>query len=179
MRLTRRSGIVLSFGSKLPAEAVDDTGLNPEIVLPGAVEVGVKIVDLDGSQRDVPAQSNIGAAPCCRCKGVARSRASTRYASRELLAAGQNLDKGKHPAAGHRKIDARTKQVAELMSGDTGRQPGDFAAAELADDPDASRKIGSHGTGTALAIFAAGPVSRIKANELVCARNVKSTVFLS
>src|SRR5579859_1143854 len=104
MRLTRRSGIVLSFGSKLPAEAVDDTGLNPEIVLPGAVEVGVKIVDLDGSQRDVLGQGNVGAAAGRCCKRVARSRASTRYAGRELLTTGQHLDEGEHPAAGHREI---------------------------------------------------------------------------
>ncbi len=64
------------------------------------------------------------------------------------------------------------------MRGDAGRQSGNFAAAKLADNTNAGREIGPHGAGTALAIFAAGPVAGIEADKLVGAGNIKPAVFL-
>jgi len=178
VRDTRRFQIVVSPNLVLAAEAVDDAGLKPEIVLRFATEVSVKVVDLDGSQRDVLGQGNIGAAACGHRERVARPGACPRDCAREAISTGKYLDEREDAATGHREIDSGTKQVAEFVRGEAGRQPGDFAAAELADDPNAGREIGANGAGTTLAILAAGPVSGIEADELVGARNVKAAVFL-
>ena len=60
-----------SFRFELTAEAPHETAVYSQVVLTSAIKVGVEIIDLDGSQRNVPCQGDIGPAARRRCKGIA------------------------------------------------------------------------------------------------------------
>src|SRR6267378_8375219 len=79
----RKNGYRKTAG--LAAEAVDQTTLQPEVVLRSAVKVSVKVVDLDGTQRNVARQGDIGTAADGRRESVARARAETGKASGEAF----------------------------------------------------------------------------------------------
>ena len=67
----QKSTSTVRFRFGLPADAPYETGLYSQVVLPSATKVGVQIIDLDGSEGNVPGQGNIGAAARSRCKRVA------------------------------------------------------------------------------------------------------------
>jgi hypothetical protein len=68
---SRRSTSTAGFRFGLPAEAPHETALYSQVVLTSATKVSVEIIDLDGSQGNVPRQGDIGPAARSHGKRVA------------------------------------------------------------------------------------------------------------
>src|ERR1700730_8339725 len=96
----------------LPAEAVHQPTLQPQIILLCAAKVRVQILRLDRAERQVAGQLEIGAAAKRHREGIHRARRKARRARRRGFSAQQHLHVGSKPA-GVVIGQPRTEQVVD------------------------------------------------------------------
>src|SRR5437879_1023566 len=155
----------------LPPEAPHQPALNPQVVLVGSAKVGVKVLHLDGAERDMLRQGNICAAAGSHRERIARGRTQPRRTGRELLAAEESLNVREDPSVS-REVHPGTEQVVELMRGSARRQAGHFAAAHVPDDANTLTQVGPERARSALAVDARSTAAWVDPDKLIIAGNL-------
>jgi len=128
--------------AELAAEAVDQATLQPEVVLRRAVEVSVKVVELECAQRKMAGQGDIAPPPMADAKALLEPEPKPTGQRRSVL---HRLALGRTGiyVRGSSEYTPWDKQVANFVGRGAGRQAGYFAPADLADNADVRCKIGS------------------------------------
>src|SRR5260370_36183826 len=97
--------------------------------------MGVEVVHLDWPERQMARNLKVRAAAKRQCKGVGRRRGETGYAGRQPFSTEQHLRiRSQAPAVV--VGEPRSEEVVEFMGRRSRGQAGDFAAADIRDNPE-------------------------------------------
>src|SRR6267143_6182061 len=118
--------------------------------------MGVKVVDLKSSQRDVARQGHVCSAAQSRRKGIARPRAYTGDTGREAFGAEERLKERIYTPMSM-EVHPGTEEEIHLVRACAGGQAGNLTRAELADDTKRGAEIGRARARATLAVYTGGP----------------------
>ena|ERR1700719_2048513 len=152
--------------SCLFAEAVHQPTLQPQIILLCTAKVRVQILCLDGPERQVAGQFEIGPAAKRHREGIHRARRKARHARRRGFSAQQHLHVGSKPA---RVVirQPRTEQVVDFMRRAARRKPGDSAAADVTHKSEPRIRVNRESAACTLAALAGSTLAWVDSDILI------------
>src|SRR5713101_9644353 len=161
----------------LATEAIDQTALEPHIVLPRATKMGVEVFHLDRPERQVAGDLEVRAAAKRHREGVGRGRGETGCAGRQPFPTEQHL-RIRRQAPAVVVGEPGPEEVVDFMGRRSRGQAGDFAAADIRDHAEPAINVNAERAARALATRAGSALAWIDSDVHVLAGNLHAPSFL-